>query len=49
MRRVRHGPDLLSGLEEAEKSDRFSLIEVMIGRTDLSPLSRKYIGASSRR
>ncbi len=46
--RVTTGPDLLAALEKAEKSDRFCLIEVMIGRTDLSPLSRKYIRASSR-
>ncbi len=47
--RVTSGPDLLAALEHAHASDRFCLIEVMIGRTDLSPLSRKYIRASSRR
>lgn len=47
--RVTSGPDLLAALEHADASDRFCLIEVMIGRTDLSPLSRKYIRASSRR
>lgn len=47
--RVTNGPDLLAALEKAHESDRFCLIEVMLGRTDLSPLSRKYIRASSRR
>lgn len=47
--RVTSGPDLLAALERAETSDRFTLIEVMVGRNDLSPLSRKYIRASSRR
>ncbi len=47
--RVTNGPDLLAALQKADQSDRFCLIEVMIGRTDLSPLSRKYIRASSRR
>jgi hypothetical protein len=47
--RVGGGPELLDALEAADGSDRFCLIEVMIGRTDLSPLSRKYIRASSRR
>lgn len=46
--RVTSGPELLVALERAERSDRFVLIEVMIGRTDLSPLSRKYIRFSSR-
>jgi thiamine pyrophosphate-dependent acetolactate synthase large subunit-like protein len=46
--RVASGPDLLAALERAEKSKRFCLIEVMIGKNDLSPLSRKYIRASSR-
>lgn len=47
--RVTNGPELLAALEKADESDRFCLIEVMIGKTDLSPLSRKYIRASSRR
>jgi indolepyruvate decarboxylase len=47
--RVETGPELLAALERAEKSPEFSLIEVMIGRNDLSPLSRKYIRASSRK
>ncbi len=47
--RVTRGPDLLRALERAERSDRFSVIEVMVARTDLAPLSRKYIRASSRK
>ena len=47
--RVTHGAELLDALESADRSNRFCVIEVMIGRTDLSPLSRKYIRASSRR
>jgi len=47
--RVASGPDLLAALERAEKSKRFCLVEVMIGKNDLSPLSRKYIRTSSRR
>ena len=47
--RVTNGPDLLAALEKAHQSDRFCLIEVLLGRSDLSPLSRKYIRASSRR
>jgi indolepyruvate decarboxylase len=46
--RVTSGPELLMALERAEQSRTFALIEVMIGRTDLSPLSRKYIRQSSR-
>jgi len=45
---VASGPELLAALERAERAKTFSLIEVMIGRTDLSPLSRKYIRFSSR-
>jgi indolepyruvate decarboxylase len=47
--RVESGPELLAALEKADRSDRFFVIEVMVGRNDLSPLSRKYIRASSRR
>ncbi|MBM4246553.1 MAG: hypothetical protein FJ148_22610 [Deltaproteobacteria bacterium] len=46
--RVTSGPELLAALERAERAESFALIEVMIGRTDLSPLSRKYIRLSSR-
>lgn len=46
--RAETGPELLAALEKADRSDRFVVIEVMVGRTDLSPLSRKYIRASSR-
>lgn len=46
--RVTSGPELLAALERAERAKSFALIEVMIGRTDLSPLSRKYIRFSSR-
>lgn len=46
--RVTSGPELLAALERAERAESFALIEVMIGRTDLSPLSRKYIRYSSR-
>jgi indolepyruvate decarboxylase len=46
--RVTTGPDLLAALERADASPRFTLIEVMIGRNDLSPLSKKYIRFSSR-
>ncbi|MBY0278485.1 thiamine pyrophosphate-binding protein [Candidatus Binatia bacterium] len=46
--RVTSGPELLAALERAERAPSFALIEVMIGRTDLSPLSRKYIRYSSR-
>lgn len=45
---VSSGPDLLAALERAEDARTFTLIEVMIGRTDLSPLSKKYIRFSSR-
>ncbi len=47
--RVTSGPGLLAALERADQSERFTLIEVMIARNDLSPLSRKYIRSSSRR
>jgi indolepyruvate decarboxylase len=47
--RVTSGQELLDALERADRCDRFCVIELMIGRTDLSPLSRKYIRASSRR
>jgi indolepyruvate decarboxylase len=46
--RVTSGPELLAALRRAERAESFALIEVMIGRTDLSPLSRKYIRYSSR-
>ena len=46
--RVETATDLESALEAAERAGRFSLIEVMIGRSDLSPLARKYIQFSSR-
>jgi acetolactate synthase-1/2/3 large subunit len=46
--RVTSGPELLAALERAARAKSFALIEVMIGRTDLSPLSRKYIRYSSR-
>jgi len=46
--RVASGPELLAALERAASAKSFTLIEVMIGRTDLSPLSRKYIRYSSR-
>jgi indolepyruvate decarboxylase len=46
--RVSSGPELLAALRRAEQAPSFALIEVMIGRTDLSPLSRKYIRYSSR-
>lgn len=46
--RVTSGPELLAALERADRSERFSIIEVMIGRNDLSPLSRKYIQYSSK-
>jgi indolepyruvate decarboxylase len=46
--RVTSGPGLLAALERAARAESFSLIEVMIGRSDLSPLSRKYIRYSSR-
>jgi len=45
---VSSGPELLAALERAEQAKTFALIEVMIGRTDLSPLSRKYIRSSSK-
>ena len=45
---VTSGPELLAALGRAEQAKTFALIEVMIGRTDLSPLSRKYIRYSSR-
>jgi indolepyruvate decarboxylase len=47
--RVASGAELLDALEAADRSGRFCVIEVVIGRNDLSPLSRKYIRASSRR
>ena len=46
--RVTSGPELLAALERAADAKSFSLIELMIGRNDLSPLSRKYIRYSSR-
>ena len=46
--RVTSGPELLAALQRAERAESFALIEVMIGRSDLSPLSRKYIRYSSR-
>jgi indolepyruvate decarboxylase len=47
--RVATAAELWEALEHAARNaDRFSLIEVVIGRTDLSPLSRKYIRYSSR-
>jgi indolepyruvate decarboxylase len=46
--RVATGPELWAALEAAESSSEFHLIEVMIDRDDLSPVSRKYIQASTR-
>jgi len=46
--RVSSGPELLAALERAADAKTFTLIELMIGRNDLSPLSRKYIRYSSR-
>jgi indolepyruvate decarboxylase len=46
--RVRSGPALLAALERAADAKTFTLIELLIGRNDLSPLSRKYIRYSSR-
>lgn len=46
---VESGPGLLAALEAADRSESFCVIEVKVGRTDLSPLSRKYIRASGRR
>lgn len=46
--RVTNGPAFRDALEKADRCDRFCLIELMIGKNDLSPLSRKYIRASSR-
>lgn len=45
---VTSGPELLAALGRAEQAKTFALIEVMIGRNDLSPLSRKYIRYSSK-
>ena len=45
---VASGPELLAALERGDRARTFTLIEVMIGRTDLSPLSRKYIRYSSK-
>ena len=46
--RVTTGPELYAALEAAERSPRFHLIEVIIDKDDLSPVSRKYIRASTR-
>jgi indolepyruvate decarboxylase len=46
--RVATATELWRALGDAARSNRFALIEVMIGRRDLSPLSRKYIRYSLR-
>lgn len=45
---VSDGPALRDALEAADQSKSFCLIELAIGKNDLSPLSQKYIRASSR-
>jgi hypothetical protein len=40
---------LRRGLEQAAESPTFTIIEVMIGARDLSPLSVKYIRASAKK
>jgi TPP-dependent 2-oxoacid decarboxylase len=46
--RVTTAPELWQALSDAGRSPRFALIEVVIGRDDLSPLSQKYIRSSAR-
>ncbi|HZR82684.1 MAG TPA: thiamine pyrophosphate-binding protein [Candidatus Binatia bacterium] len=47
--RVSTAVELWAALRDAARGERFALIEVLIGRRDLSPLSRKYIRFSGRR
>ncbi len=46
--RVTTAEELEAALARAARSPRFFLVEVVVGRTDLSPLSRKYIRFSAR-
>jgi thiamine pyrophosphate-dependent acetolactate synthase large subunit-like protein len=41
--------ELRAALEAARETDTFVVIEAIIRPDDLSPVSRKYIGASARR
>ncbi len=47
-RKVESVGELREALQEAMAQPRFALIEVMVPPQDLSPVSRKYIGASAR-